>query len=85
MKKEVIKQAVKGLVLPVLGLSGAVVLAYRNFKLRNQNKVLIAKSEFQDALLGASNTMMKMDMEILEQLVKENESLKNPEPKKNKA
>jgi hypothetical protein len=84
MNKELMKQVAKGLVLPALGLSGAIVLTVQNFKLRSQNKVLIAKSKMQSAVIGMANTMLDGYNEALENLIEENQSLKESAVSKKK-
>lgn len=83
MKKELIEKV--GNILPTLGLVSITFIIIENIKVRSQNKVLAAKVELQDAMLGLDNTMLDAYNEQVKRLINENKSLKNPESKKKKA
>jgi hypothetical protein len=74
MKKELVEKVVK--VVPLLGLASLTFVVFENYKFKSQNRVMTAKIDLLNALLGSSNTMMKMYDDQLDKLAKENVSLK---------
>ena len=74
MKKELVEKVVK--VVPLLGLASLTFVVLENYKFKSQNRVMTAKIDLLNALLGSSNTMMKMYDDRLDKLAKENVSMK---------
>ena len=84
MNEKIIEKVVK--ILPVLGLVSLTFIVIENINVRSQNNVLATELEVKDTIIGVYDTRLSIRRNQIQQLIDENQSLRESmQTKKKKA